>query len=162
MRAVPVERLEVVGGHLLRYGLVAILLYFGAFKFTAVEARAIQPLVANSPLMAWLYAVFTVQGVSNLIGASELVVAGLIALRPVAPRWSVWGSLGAAVVFLTTLSFLVTTPGMWARVPGYPLPVPTADGGFLIKDAFLLAAAVWSAGEARRDDARSQVRGAAS
>lgn len=114
MRAVPVERLEVVGGHLLRYGLVAILLYFGAFKFTAVEARAIQPLVANSPLMAWLYAVFTVQGVSNLIGASELVVAGLIALRPVAPRWSVWGSLGAAVVFLTTLSFLVTTPGIGA------------------------------------------------
>ena len=46
---------ERVGGHGLRYGMAAILLYLGAFKFTAVEARAIQPLVAHSPFLAWLY-----------------------------------------------------------------------------------------------------------
>jgi uncharacterized membrane protein YkgB len=144
------RRLEALGGHLLRYGLVGILVYLGAFKFTLVEAQAIQPLVAHSPAMAWLYAVLSVQAVSSLIGATELGIAVLIALRPVAPAASAWGSLGAAGMFLATLSFLVTTPGVWQRVPGFPLPVPTEGGGFLLKDVFLLGAAVWSAGEARR------------
>jgi uncharacterized membrane protein YkgB len=98
--------------------------------------------------MSWLYAIASRQGVSNLIGASELVIAALIALRPVAPRLSAAGSLAAMGVFLTTLSFLVTTPGVWAVVDGFP--VPAAAGGFLIKDLFLLGAAIWSAGEASR------------
>jgi uncharacterized membrane protein YkgB len=144
------ERLEVLGGQLLRYGLVGILVYLGAFKFTAVEAHAIEPLVGNSPLTAWLYSLLSVRGVSNLIGTTELLMASLIALRAVVPAVSAWGSLGAVGMFLTTLSFLVTTPGVWERVPGFPLPVPTAGGGFLLKDMFLLGAAAWSAGEARR------------
>ena len=37
-----------VGIRLLRYGLVAILIYVGAFKFTAAEAQAIQPLLTHS------------------------------------------------------------------------------------------------------------------
>lgn len=143
------EPLEIIGGHLLRYGLVGILLYLGAFKFTATEAQAIRPLVGHSPPMAWLYAFLSTQGVSNLIGATELVIAGLIALRPAAPTLSAWGSLTAGGMFLTTLSFLVTTPGVWQRVPGFPLPIPTEGGGFLLKDVFLLGAAVWSAGEAQ-------------
>lgn len=149
-RQTEAERLEALGGHLLRYGLVGILLYLGAFKFTLVEAQAIQPLIAHSPPMAWLYTGLSVQGVAALIGATELLIAVLIALRPVAPAVSAWGSLGAVGMFLTTLSFLVTTPGVWLRVPGFPLPVPTESGGFLLKDVFLLGAAAWSAGEARR------------
>jgi hypothetical protein len=39
----------------------------GVLKFTAGEAQGIQPLVANSPLMFWLYRIFSVQGVSNPI-----------------------------------------------------------------------------------------------
>ena len=41
-------------------------------KFTAYEAGAIQPLVASSPLMSWLYAIFSVQATSNLIGVAEI------------------------------------------------------------------------------------------
>jgi uncharacterized membrane protein YkgB len=36
-------RLETIGGVILRYGLVAILLYLGTFKFTVEEAKAIEP-----------------------------------------------------------------------------------------------------------------------
>ena len=43
------------GVHLLRWTLVVFIVWFGAFKFTAAEATAIQPLVANSPLLSWLY-----------------------------------------------------------------------------------------------------------
>ncbi|HKA91822.1 MAG TPA: DUF417 family protein [Haliangiales bacterium] len=135
---------------ILRYGLVAILVFFGAFKFTAVEAEAIQPLVANSPFLSWLYLVFSVQGASTAIGITELVTAALLAARPWSARASFAGSLLAIGTFATTLSFLATTPGIWVGVPGFPVPVPNGMGAFLLKDLFLLGAAVWSAAEARR------------
>ncbi len=56
------RRLEAVGGGVLRYGLVGVLLYYGGLKFYAFEARGIEPLMANSPLFRWLYAVLSVQG----------------------------------------------------------------------------------------------------
>jgi len=46
--------LERIGALIIRYGLVIILLWVGALKFTAYEAEAIQGLVANSPLMSWM------------------------------------------------------------------------------------------------------------
>jgi uncharacterized membrane protein YkgB len=49
------SRLQKTGTVVLRYGLVLIIGYFGAFKFTAAEAKAIQPLLEHSPLMSWLY-----------------------------------------------------------------------------------------------------------
>jgi uncharacterized membrane protein YkgB len=141
-------RLEGIGGGILRYSVVGILLYFGAFKFTATEAQAIQPLIAHSPLLGWLYAVLSVQGVSTLVGVVELAAALLIAARPFAPRLCALGSGLAILTFLTTLSFLATTPGVWEQPPDYFLPVPSLVGAFLLKDLFLLGAAVWSAGEA--------------
>lgn len=140
--------LERSGAILLRYGLVAILVWFGVFKWTPTEAAGIQPLVAHSPLLAWLYGVTDVAGVSRLIGAGELVAAALIVLRPWWPALSAAGSLVAVGIFLTTLSFLATTPGAWGVVDG--LLVPTGAGGFLVKDVFLLGAALWTAGEAWR------------
>lgn len=143
-------RLETAGAAILRYGLAGMLIYFGAFKFHPVEAEAIRPLVSESPLMGWMYSVLSVQGVSNLIGLSELVVAGLLLARPWSARAGVVGGIGAAVIFLTTLSFLFTTPGAWTMIPGWPIPMPAAAGSFLIKDLFLLGAAVWIAGESLR------------
>lgn len=140
--------LTALGGAILRYGLVGILLYLGAFKFTATEAQAIQPVIASSPLMSWLYLVTGLQGASNLIGAAEIAIAVLLLLRPVSPRATAVGSIGAIVMFLVTLSFLVTTPGMWGYAPDFPLPLPNEFGFFILKDLFLLGAAVWSAGEA--------------
>jgi uncharacterized membrane protein YkgB len=130
----------------MRYGLVIIILWFGLFKFTPTEAQAIQPLVSKSPLLSWLYAVTDVGGVSRIIGCAEIVIAFLMALRPFSWRASAAGSMGATLMFLTTLSFLVTTPGSWGRVDGFLVPV--AAGGFLIKDVLLLGAALWTAGEA--------------
>ena len=74
--------LEKMGIYVSRYGLVVTLLLIGVLKFSAAEAHGIQPLLANSPLMSWLYRVFSLQGVSNLIATIEIIVASLIALRP--------------------------------------------------------------------------------
>lgn len=133
---------------LLRYGLVGILLFFGSFKFTGAEAQAIQPLVSNSPLMSWMYSILSVQAVSNVIGTTELIFAVLIATRAFNATLSAIGSIGAIGMLLTTLSFLITTPGAWMSVPGFPLPVTSATGAFLIKDIFLLGGAIVTAGEA--------------
>jgi reactive chlorine resistance protein C len=150
MRATSGTPLEAVGIHVSRYGLVLTLLLIGALKFTVGEARGIQPLVANSPLMFWLYRIFSLQGVSNLIGVIEIVVALLIAVRPLSARLSFIGSLGAVITFVLTVSFLLSTPGAFQFSHGLPL---LGDAGqFLIKDLVLLGASIWTAAEARSGD----------
>src|SRR6201984_1630247 len=120
--------LEKVGINVSRYGLVVTLLLIGALKFTASEAQGIQPLVANSPLMFWLYRILSVQGGSNLIGVIEIVVALLIASRPFSARLSLIGSIGAIITFSLTVSFLYSTPG--AVHFSHLLPVLIAAGEF--------------------------------
>jgi reactive chlorine resistance protein C len=148
MRSKPRSSLERVGIHVSRYGLVITLLSIGVLKFTAGEAQGIQPLVANSPLMFWLYRIFSLQGVSNLIGVIEIVVAVLIAVRPFSARLSFIGSIGAITTFVLTVSFLFSTPGAFQFSHGFPL---LGDAGqFLIKDLVLLGASIWTAAEARK------------
>jgi len=144
------SRLEPAGAAVLRYGLVAILIYFGTFKFTAVEASSIRPLVEHSPFMGWLYHVLSERGVSALIGASELVTALLILARRWSPRLALAGGIMGTATFSLTLSFLFSTPDSWTSVPGFPLPLPNGGSGFILKDVFLLGAALWTAGEAAR------------
>jgi uncharacterized membrane protein YkgB len=139
-------KLETLGIWISRYGLVVILLLIGFLKFTPAEAAGIQPLVAHSPLMSWLYGILSVQGVSNLIGAIEIAVAVLLAVRPVSAKASFVGSLGGIVTFLLTISFLVSTPG--AVQLSHCLPILGDAGQFLIKDVVLLGASFLTAAEA--------------
>jgi uncharacterized membrane protein YkgB len=139
-------KLEAWGVSISRYGLVVVLLLIGFLKFTASEAAGIQPLVAHSPFMSWMYSVLSVQGVSNLIGAIEITIGVLLALRPVSAKASFIGSLGSIVTFLLTTSFLFSTPGavQW----NHGLPLLGDAGQFLIKDVVLLGASFWTASEA--------------
>jgi uncharacterized membrane protein YkgB len=140
-------RLERVGHHIVRYGLVLVLMWIGAMKFTTYEATGIQPLVANSPVMGWLYEIFSVQALSALLGVTEIAVAMMIALRPVSAVAAAVGSALAAGMFLVTLSFLLSTPGWEPTAGGFPA-LSVVPGQFLLKDVVLLGAAVWSLGEA--------------
>ena len=140
-------KLEVGGLHVTRYAVALVLIWIGAMKFTAYEAGAIQPLVANSPLMSWLYAIFSVQATSNLIGVAEIAAGVLIAARPWSATACVVGSLMAVATFVITLTFLFSTPGWEPSLGGFPA-LSVAPGQFILKDAVLLGAAVWSFGEA--------------
>ena len=140
--------LESAGAVVSRYGLVVILLLIGILKFTPAEADGIQPLVAHSPFMSWMYLVVSKQGVSNFIGVVELLIALLLALRPISPRASFIGSLGAITTFLLTTSFLFSTPG--AIQLGQGVEILGGTGQFLIKDLGLLGASFWTAAEALR------------
>jgi uncharacterized membrane protein YkgB len=140
-------KLESIGLHIARYALVVVLVWIGAMKFTAYEAGAIQPLVANSLLMSWLYAIFSVQATSNLIGVAEIAAGVLIALRPFSALACAIGSLMGIATFVITLTFLFSTPGWEPSLGGFPA-LSVAPGQFILKDAVLLGAAVWSLGEA--------------
>ena len=141
------NRLQFIGMHVTRYGLVLVLLWIGGMKFTAYEAEGIRPLVANSPLMGWVYNLISVTAFSSLLGVVEIAIGVLIALRPVWPAGSALGSGLAVGMFLTTLSFLVTTPGWEPSLGGFPA-VSAMPGQFVLKDIVLLGAALWTAGEA--------------
>lgn len=131
----------------LRYGLVAVVAWIGAMKFTAYEASGIQPLIASSPLLSWLYWTLSVQGASNLLGVVELAIAVMVALRPVSPGIAVIGSAGAVAMFATTLTFLFSAPGWEPSLGGFPA-ISAFPGQFLLKDIVLLGAALWSLGDA--------------
>src|SRR5262249_34360406 len=117
-------------------------------KCLASEAEGIRLYVANSPLMSWVYGLMSVRGFSALLGVVEVAVAILIAARPLSPRASALGSALAVGMFLTTLSFLVTTPGVWEpSLGGFP-SLSSLPGQFLVKDLALLGISLWSLGEA--------------
>jgi uncharacterized membrane protein YkgB len=140
------HRLETAGHLILRYGLVLVVGWIGAMKFTAYEAAGIQPLVANSPLMGWMYRFVGIRTLSGLLGSVEIAIAVMIGLRSWSAQIAAVGSAMAAVMFLTTLTFLFSTPGWEPTLGGFPA-LSATPGQFLLKDVVLLGAAVWSLGD---------------
>ncbi len=133
---------EEIGTGVLRYGIVFLLVVIGAAKFFAFEAENIKPLVENSPFLSWMLGAFGVQGTSNVIGTFEIATGLAIASRRFTPTVSALGSAAGVVIFLTTLSFLFSTPGA--------LSLKHPAGAFLMKDVVLLGACIATAAEAFR------------
>jgi uncharacterized membrane protein YkgB len=127
------------------FGLVAslaiIYFWFGGMKFTAYEAEGLVPLVQNSPLLSWMYDIFSVRGFSTFLGFVELTIGLMIAGRLVSPTLSAIGGFLSAGLFTTTLSFMISTPGVFEPSLGFPA-ISVAPGQFLLKDIGLLAASV--------------------
>jgi len=131
---------------ILRYGLAVVIAWIGALKFTGAEAVRIQQYISHSPLMSWMDSILAVRALSGVLGTVEIAAAVLLCLRLLLPRIAVVGSLLAILVFLSTLSFLFTTPGVGdASAGGFPALSPV--GQFLIKDLVLLGASVWTLGD---------------
>lgn len=145
---------EAIGAALGRYGLVVVIGWIGLLKFAHFEADQIQPLVAHSPFMGWLYEIFPVYVFSVLLGIFEVTAAGLIALRPLAPRASMVGSLMAVTLFLATVSFLFSTPGV-TEPAGGGFPALSLTGEFLLKDIPLLGLSFWTLADSMRASRRN-------
>ncbi len=130
------ERLERIGAEFVRWSIVFLLVFFGALKWAAFEADAVHPMIANSPLLFWIDRLFGKQGASEFIGVIELITAALLVARRWSPRAGLIGAVMGIGMFLTTLSFLITTPNI------------EAEFAFILKDVVLLGASIWMAGEA--------------
>src|SRR5258708_27749920 len=112
-------RVQTVGSLVLRYGLVLVIGWIGLMKFTGYEAKGIQPMVAHSPLMGWMYSFLNVQTFSDVLGVVEVAIAVLIGLRHWSAKASALGSAAAVIMFLTTRSFLFSTPGWEPSLGGF-------------------------------------------
>ncbi|MBS1692744.1 MAG: DUF417 family protein [Actinobacteria bacterium] len=143
--------LDTAAALIARYGLVIVIAWFGGLKFMAYEAEGIAPLVSSSPFMGWLYNIFSIGTFSALLGVFELTAAVLLAVKPWWPKVSAAGSVLAIGLFVATISFLFTTPGVTEATAG-GFPALSATGGFLFKDVALLGVAVWTLADALRAD----------
>jgi uncharacterized membrane protein YkgB len=141
--------IDTVAGLLARYGLVVVLAWYGGLKFMEYEAQGIVGLVSESPFMSWLYNIFSVGTFSALLGVFEITAAVLIAVKPWWPKPSIAGSALAIMLFVATISFLFTTPGVFVASEG-GFPALSLDGGFLMKDIALLGISAWTLADALR------------
>lgn len=116
---------------------VTVLLWIGIFKFTPGEAAAIKNYVSHSFLMNWMYSVFSTQQVSNIIGVFEIITGISLIASFWNQRIGLIAGILTLIIFITTLSFLITTPGIWRIIEG----VPVTDF-FVVKDLAFLAIAL--------------------
>ncbi len=119
------------------FGVALVLIWLGTYKFTPTEAKLIEPLVVNHPAMSWLYNVISVQAVSNIIGLTEIIVAIGLLVGLKKPTVAYYSGIAASVIFLATLSFLVTTPNTWKVSDGVLIA-----NFFLVKDILFLAISI--------------------
>jgi len=84
-----------------------------------------------------------------LLGVFEIAAAVLLAVKPWWPKVSIFGSLLAIALFVATISFMFTTPGVFEASQG-GFPALSLNGGFLMKDIALLGISVWTLADALR------------
>ncbi|MEE8295309.1 MAG: DUF417 family protein [Sphingomonadales bacterium] len=120
------------------FGIILVLGWIGAMKFTAIEADGIEPLLRTSPFFSWLLVVFDRQSASILIGIFEIFTAGLLLGWFFNRKVFLAGAALCVVTFLGTLSFMITFLPTWsADLGGFPALGGT--GHFLLKDMVMLA-----------------------
>lgn len=131
------HRLTLKNHALFNFSAIAMVLFWiGGMKFTEVEAKGIESLVATSPFMSWLYDVFSLQMASNVIGVYDLIFAIILGVgiyRENIPLLRL-GMVGTGAVFVMTQTFLVTADG------GFSADVVIDGlGFFVIKDIWFIA-----------------------
>ena len=113
-----------------------VLLWIGGMKFFEFEANAIVGLVETSPFMSWLYAVFSVQGASNVIGGFDVFFALVLGVGIYTKNKPMIITSGMAClsVFLMTQTFLFTVPDTFNSAT-----IVNRLGQFVIKDLWFIA-----------------------
>lgn len=145
--------LSPFGGHALRWSLALVIGWIGAMKFSAYEAEGISAFVRNSPLLSWVYALTSERGFCAVLGIVELVTAAALICGGISWRCGAAGAAMAVTMFATTLSFLITTPGVFEPAAGGFPAISVVPGQFLIKDFVLLSASIWLLGDALKNGA---------
>ena len=99
---------------------------------TAPGAEGIVPLVSNSPRTCWQFRLFGPYIGSDLIGLTEITAAALLIAGYLKPKAGIVGGLITSVMFFTTSSMILTTPGATISIHG--MRYMSFLGLFLFKD----------------------------
>jgi uncharacterized membrane protein YkgB len=125
-------------------GMIVMLLWAGSYKMTSPGAEGIVPLVSNSPLISWHFKLFGPYIGSDLIGLTEINAAILMIAGYFRPRAGILGGLIATVMFFTTSTMVITTPGAIISVPGIDgMRYMSFLGLFLFKDVISLGVSLY-------------------
>jgi uncharacterized membrane protein YkgB len=125
-------------------GMIVMLLSAGSYKMTAPGAEGIVPLVSNSPLISWHFKLFGTYIGSDLIGLTEIIAALLLIAGYLKPKAGIVGGLIASVMFFTTSTMVITTPGAIISVPGiHGMRYMSFLGLFLFKDVISLGVSLY-------------------
>ena len=127
--------------HVLRASMIIMYFFFGYQKWWPYEAERLVPFISNSPLISWLYLVFTHQQASWLLGVSEWTFGALLFAGFWDKRLGILGAAGSTVTFIVTVSIIPFTPDGWDPVARFP--AMTGNVPFLMKDIVLLAASLY-------------------
>jgi reactive chlorine resistance protein C len=122
-------------------GMIVMLLWAGSYKLTAPGAEGIIPLVSNSPLISWHFKLFGPYVGSDIIGLTEVTAALLMIAGYFRPKAGVIGGLITTVMFFTTSTMLLTTPGATISVHG--MRYMSNLGLFLYKDVISLGVSLY-------------------
>ena len=125
-------------------GMIAMLLWAGAYKLTAPGAEGIIPLVAHNPLISWQFKLFGPYKGSDLIGITEWAAAVLLLIGYFRPKAGIAGGSIAVVMFFITSTMVVTTPDATILVHG--IRYMSFLGLFLFKDIISLGVAFYLIG----------------
>ena len=125
----------------LSIGMIVMLLWAGAFKMTAPGAEGIIPLVSNSPLIWWQFKIFGPYIGSDIIGSTEWLAAILFIVGYWRPKAGMIAGLVTVLMFSTTSSMLLSTPGTLITVHG--IRYMNNLGLFLYKDVIALGASLY-------------------
>jgi uncharacterized membrane protein YkgB len=125
-------------------GMIVMLLWAGSYKMTAPGAEGIVPLVSNSPLIWWHFKLFGPYIGSDIIGLTEITAAILFIAGYFKPKAGVIGGLITTLMFFTTSTMVMTTPGAIISVPGiHGMRYMSNLGLFLFKDVISLGASLY-------------------
>jgi uncharacterized membrane protein YkgB len=128
----------------LSIGMIVMLLWAGSYKMTAPGAEGIIPLVSNSPLVWWHFKWFGPYIGSDIIGLTEITAAILIIVGYVKPKAGIAGGMITTLMFFTTSTMLITTPGTIIAVHGIRyMRYMSFLGLFLYKDVIALGASFY-------------------
>jgi uncharacterized membrane protein YkgB len=120
-------------------GMIVMLLWAGSFKMTRPGAEGIIPLVSNSPLTSLQFKLFGPYMLADMIGLTEWLAAVLIIAGYFRPKAGIVAGLITTVMFFTTSTMLLTTPGAIISVPGiHWMRYMNNLGLFLFKDVISL------------------------
>jgi uncharacterized membrane protein YkgB len=128
-------------------GMIVMLLWAGSYKLTAPGAEGIVPLVSNSPLIWWHFKLFGPYIGSEIIGLTEWTAAILMIAGYFRPKAGIIGGLIASVMFFTTSTMVISTPGAIISVPGiHGMRYMSFLGLFLFKDVISLGVSFYLIG----------------
>ena len=125
-------------------GMIVMLLWAGSYKMTAPGAEGIIPLVSNSPLIWWHFKLFGPYIGSDIIGLTEITAAMLFIIGYFKPKAGILGGLITTLMFFTTSTMVLSTPGAIIAVQGIRyMRYMSFLGLFLFKDVIALGASLY-------------------